>query len=69
MSAWLKAFELATVHLVLGSPVRSGFLSIFDKTGTETGPSFLKYSETRTGTVIDRSSVVFCGFLRSQDQS
>ena len=55
--------------LVLGSPVQSGFSSIFDKTGTETGPPFLKFSKTETGTVIDRSTAVSCGFLRLQDQS
>jgi len=47
--------------LVLGSPVRSGFSSIFDETGTETGSSFLKYSKTETGTVKDRSTTVLCG--------
>ena len=51
--------------LVLGSPVRSGFLSRFDKTETETRPPFLKYSKTGTGTVINRSTAVFCSFLRS----
>ena len=55
--------------LVLGSPVRSGFSSIFDETGTETGPPFLKYSKTGTGTIKDRSTTVLCGFMRSQDRS
>src|ERR1700678_4525757 len=30
-----------TSHLVLGSPVQSGFLAFLAKTGTETGPSKL----------------------------
>jgi hypothetical protein len=54
---------------VLGSPVQSGFSSIFDETGTETGPSFLKFSKTETGTGIDRSTAVFNGFLRLKDRS
>ena len=55
--------------LVLGSPVQSGFSAIFEKTGTETGPPFLKFSKTETGTVIDRSTAVSCGFLQLQDRS
>jgi hypothetical protein len=55
--------------LVLGSPVQSGFSSIFGKTGTETGPRFFKFSKTETGTDLNRSSAVFCGFLRSCNRS
>jgi hypothetical protein len=55
--------------VVLGSPVQSGFSSIFDKTGTETGPPFLEFSKTETGTVIDWSTAVSRGFLRLQDRS
>ena len=55
--------------LVLGSPVQSGFLSIFEKTGTETSPPFLKFSKTETGTIIDWSTAVSCGFLQLQDWS
>ena len=54
---------------MLGSLVRSGFVSIFDKNGTETGPPFLKYSKTGTETVKDRSTMVLCGFLQFQDRS
>jgi len=54
--------------LVLGSLVWFGFLSIFDKTKTETGPPFLKFLKTKTRTVIDRSTAVLHGFLRLQDQ-
>jgi len=54
---------------VLGSPVQSSFSSIFDKAGTETGPPFLKFSKTETGTIIDWSIAVSHGFLQLQDQS
>ena len=55
--------------LVLGSLVQSGFLSIFDKTETETIPPFLKFPKTETRTVIDRSTAVLHGFLWLQDWS
>jgi hypothetical protein len=35
----------SAVYIVLGSPVRSGLLSNFDKTGTGTGPHRLKNLE------------------------
>jgi len=54
---------------VLGSLVQSGFSSIFDKTGTKTGPPFLKFLKTETGTIVDRSTAVSCSFLQLQDQS
>jgi len=66
--SWVLRGEQGLRGVVLGSPVQSSFLSIFDKTGTETGPHFLKFSKTETETVIDQSTVVSCGFLQLQDQ-
>jgi len=45
--AWLLHSNSHTqqTYLVLGSPVQSGLLSKFDKTGTETGPHRLKNLE------------------------
>jgi hypothetical protein len=62
--SWLKAISLfkylcSKQILVLGSPVQSGFSSIFGKTGTETGPRFLKFSKTETGTDVNRSIADF----------
>ena len=53
----------------MDSLVRSGLSSIFDKTETETGLPFLKFSKTETGTIIDRSTAVLYGFLQLQDRS
>jgi len=55
--------------LVLGSPVRFGFSSIFGKTETETGPSWLKILKTETETVRDRFTAVLHVFLRLRDRS
>ena len=55
--------------VVLGSPVQSGFSSIFDKTETVTGPPCPGYSKKLDRTVIDRSTAVFYGFLRLRDWS
>ena len=68
LTACWQQFE-TPLGIVLGSPVRSGFSSIFDKTETETGLPFLKFSKTETETVIDRSTAVLCGLLRLQDRS
>ena len=54
--------------LVLGSPVQSGFLSIFEQTETETGLHLLNYSKNRTGTVKDWSTMVLCGCKTGLDQ-
>jgi len=56
------------MRVVLGSPVRSGFSSIFGKTETETGPPWREILETETETVIDRFTSVLPGFLQFQDQ-
>ena len=55
--------------VVLGSPVQSGFSSIFKKTETVTGPPCPGYSKKLDRTVIDRSTAVFYGFLRLRDWS
>ena len=57
------------LQIVLESPVQSGFSSQFGKTETGTGLPFLKYSQDRTETVINRSTAVFCGLLRLKDRS
>ena len=53
---------------MLGSPVRFGFSSIFGKTETETGPSWLEILKTETETVRDRFTAVLHGFSRLQDR-
>jgi hypothetical protein len=55
--------------VVLGSPVQSGFSSIFEKTETVTGPPCAGYSKKLDRTVINRSTAVFYGFLQLQDRS
>jgi len=50
-------------YLVLGSPVQSGLLSKFDKTGTRTGPHRLKNHEKLNWTNINWFSVVLVSFL------
>src|SRR5271155_1856700 len=50
------------LKVVLGSPVQSGFSSIFDKTETATGPPCPGYSKKLDRTVIDRSTAVFLRF-------
>jgi hypothetical protein len=58
----------STLEIVLGSPVQSSFLSIFDKTETETGKLVFKFSKTEIKTSIDWLTAVFGGFLRLQDR-
>jgi len=61
---WLVfALPSSLPSLVLGSPVRFGFSSIFRKTETETGLPWLEFSKTGTETVKDQSTAVFCGFF------
>jgi len=55
--------------LVLGSPVRSGLLSNFGKTETETGPDKLEDPKKPDRTDVNRFRAVLCGFLRLQDRS
>ena len=62
-------FPLWSPFLVLGSLVQSSFSSIFEKTRAETGPPFLKFSKTKTRTVIDQSTAISCSFLQLQDWS
>jgi len=50
-------------YIVLGSPVWSGLSSIFEKTGTATGPPCPRYSKKLDRTVIDRSIAVLYGFF------
>ena len=54
---------------MLGSPVRSGLLSNFGKTETETGPHKLEDPKKPDRTDVNRFRAVLCGFLRSQDRS
>ena len=54
---------------MLGSPVRSGLLSNFGKTETETSPHKSEDPEKPDRTDVNRFIAVLCGFLRLQDRS